>query len=482
MMTRQLQFLAVTAASIAATAGLATPAAAQSVTDSQISNHIDGEYIVCDQVDAYRVGIATSGGHVTLTGTVNNLLEKRRAEDIALATVGVKSVTNNITVRESDRSSSEIRTDAKNALLMDPAADSYEVGVSVQGGTATLTGTVDSYAEKQLSETVVAGVRGVRAVKNNITIDYDYDRSDSEIRSDVAQRLAHTVTVDDALLTVAVDDADVTLSGTIGSAAEKWDAYDLAWVAGVDSVDVSGVDIEWWARDDMRRTDLYPSMTDAAIRAAVNDAHLFGPLVNSQSVTVTADDGVVTLTGTVDDLRAKNAAENLAETTLGVWDVNNYLRVDLPFEGTDEDLERDIRAALLRDAYVDRFDITVSVTNGHAHLYGDVDTDYEKDRAEDAAEAIDGIVDVSNYLVISDDWDAQDDWEIVEDIQSEVFWSPFVDSDEVTVVVVDGVATLTGTVDTLDEREAAVENAYEGGARLVDNDLLVDYGPDPLLP
>lgn len=482
MLIRKTRSLILSVASIAATAGLAQPAAAQSVSDVSITNHINGEYVVREEVDAYRVGVATSNGYVTLTGTVNNLLQKRRAEEIALATVGVMGVTNNIVVRKSDRSNSEIRTDAKNGLLLDPAADSYEVDVAVRDGTATLTGTVDSYAEKQLAETVVAGIRGVRAVKNEITIDYAYQRSDSEIEADVTQRLAHTVTVDDALLDVSVLDSDVTLSGTVGSAAEKWDAYDLGWVAGVDSVDVSGVDIDWWARDSMRRTDLYTTMTDVAVRDAVNDAHLFSPLVNSQNVTVSANNGIVTLTGTVDDLRAKRTAENLAETTLGVWDVKNYLLVATPAVVTDEDLETDIRAALIRDSYVDRFDITVSVVNGHAHLYGDVDTEFERERAEDSAEAIDGIVDVSNYLVVGDDWNVEDDWEIAEDIRGELFWSPFVDSDDVTVVVVDGVATLTGTVDTLDERRAAVENAYEGGARLVDNDLLVDYGPTPLLP
>ena len=483
MLTRSKTYpLILSAATIAATAGLSEPAAAQNVTDANTTNHIAGEYVVRDEVDAYRVSVETNDGHVTLTGTVNNLLEKRQAEDIALATVGVTSVTNNVEVRKSDRSSGKIRTDAVKALLLDPAADSYEIDVAVKNGTVTLTGTVNSYAEKNLAETVVAGVKGVREVKNDVMIEYDFERPDREIRADISQRLAHTVSVEDALLDVSVTSGDVVLSGTVGSAAEKWDAHNLAWVAGVDSVDVSGVDIEWWARDNMRRTDLFSSMTDATVRDAVGSAYMFSPLVNSQNVTVTANNGIVTLTGKVDDLRAKRTAETLAETTVGVWSVNNYLRVATPPLVTDERLEADLREALLRDAYVDRFDMTVSVINGHAHLYGDVDTEFEKARAENAAVAIDGVADVSNYLTISDEWTPQDDWEIAEDIASELFWSPFVDSDEVTVVVVDGVATLTGTVDTLDERAAAVENAYEGGAQLVDNDLLVDNSPDPHLP
>ena len=44
-----------------------------------------------------------------------------------------------------------------------------------------------------------------------------------------------------------------------------------------------------------------------------------------------------------------------------------------------------------------------------------------------------------------------------------------------TVSVQNGMARLTGTVDTWSERRAATENAYEGGATLVDNDLVIDY-------
>lgn len=55
-------------------------------------------------------------------------------------------------------------------------------------------------------------------------------------------------------------------------------------------------------------------------------------------------------------------------------------------------------------------------------------------------------------------------------------------SDELTVRVDDAVATLTGTVDTWSERIAARENAIEGGAMTVDNDLVVDYGPDYYMP
>jgi osmotically-inducible protein OsmY len=65
------------------------------------------------------------------------------------------------------------------------------------------------------------------------------------------------------------------------------------------------------------------------------------------------------------------------------------------------------------------------------------------------------------------------DFQIERDIEDELFWSPFVDADEVTVEVTEGVATLTGTVDTRNERAWAAENAREGGAVSVRNQLAV---------
>ena len=59
-------------------------------------------------------------------------------------------------------------------------------------------------------------------------------------------------------------------------------------------------------------------------------------------------------------------------------------------------------------------------------------------------------------------------------IGSELFWSPFVDHDQVTVTVNDDVVALTGTVDSWREFRAATDNAYDGGASLVYIELIVE--------
>jgi len=65
------------------------------------------------------------------------------------------------------------------------------------------------------------------------------------------------------------------------------------------------------------------------------------------------------------------------------------------------------------------------------------------------------------------------DRQIKEDIKDELWWSPFVDADQVKVSVNNGKATLTGVVDSWSEYDAATENAYEGGATWVENNIAV---------
>jgi osmotically-inducible protein OsmY len=73
--------------------------------------------------------------------------------------------------------------------------------------------------------------------------------------------------------------------------------------------------------------------------------------------------------------------------------------------------------------------------------------------------------------------DVKSDDRIEEDIESELFWSFFVDSDNVEVSVDDGIATLTGVVGSWQELKAAVENAFDGGAVGVRSEMVIHEMP-----
>lgn len=480
---------------------------ARELTDQAISNTINGELIADQAVDSNWIDVVTVDSVVTLSGHVDNILSKRRAAKLAKTVRGVRSVVNRIEVAAPARDDNALERDIQEAMIWDPAVESIKIGVSAHNGRITLTGTVGSWQERQLTEKIAMGIRGVKSVDNNINIDYQTNRSDFELEEEIRKRLQWDAYVDDGLIEVSVDDGRVDLSGTVGSAAEKDHAVTDAWVTGVESVNADDLDIEKWARDDRFRKEKFVTKEDSRIEEAVRDALMYDIRVNAYDVDVSSQAGIVTLSGSVNYLKAKRAAEMDAKNTVGVWKVRNLLTVrpDETTVPTDTTIENRIENALLNDPYVERSQLNVSVINNVVYLSGMVDNYFQKGQAEDVASRIYGVVRVENDIRVEEEdnpltydpyvypyWSVysypwygypgditatETDWDIRENIQSELWWSPFVDEDEVNVSVKDGVATLTGKVDTWNEYLAARENAYEGGAVQVKNRLDVEYGP-----
>lgn len=476
-----------------------TDAATSHMTDQSIADAVEDELLFDQSVPLNDIDVSVIDNIVTLEGSVNNLMAKERAAGLAGTVKGVRAVVNEIEVEPYwGRMDSAIENDAEEALLYDPATESWEIEVDVQGNKATLTGTVDSWQERRLAEKVVKGVRGITEVVNNIEVDYKTDRTDMEIEEEIKKALHWDKLVDDGLITVKVQGGKVKLSGTVGSAAEKSQARYDAWGAGVESVDASELEVERWARDEDLRKKKYVIKSDQEIQEAIEDALLYDPRVASFEVTPEVSAGMVTLRGQVDNLKAKRAAAQTARNTVGVISVDNRIKVR-PSTPTDEQIEENIRDAIVRDPYVERYELSVNVIDGVAYLSGIVDTYFEKVQADDLAARAKGVKKVRNNIVVDypgyvlvyepyvyDYYPYDYDWfvyepvytfvldaEIKDEIKDELFWSPFVDSDEVAVQVDDGAATLTGQVDTWSEREAATENAYEGGAVWVYNNLQI---------
>jgi osmotically-inducible protein OsmY len=390
------------------------------------------------------------------------------------------------------RSDEAIRDDVLTALELDPVADTGEVAVAVRDGEAVLTGRVDSWQEKTLVEIPVKGIPGVRAVVNRLEVDVPSKRADSQMAAEIDQRLAWDVWVTASPVTVAVADGRVTLSGVVGSLAEKERVVAMAWVTGVHSVDANGLVVDWQqyqAHLGSRMPKQYP---DTGIEKAIEGTLQRDPRISSMAeITVMAENGVVTLQGVVDVLSASRAAEADARNTAGVWMVENLIKVR-PAIGSDYrampdvDLEmaRKVRLALLLAPGVRQDQVSVTVSQFIAVLEGKVASRFARQRAGDAAAGVRGVVTVINRLEVVPGRVRTDlsDWEIRHDIESELRWSPFVDERDVYVAVDDGTAVLTGVVEDLRARRAATVNARQGGARLVRNHLKVRHGPDFLKP
>jgi osmotically-inducible protein OsmY len=136
-------------------AGLTSPvtaAADRILPDQAISDAIEDELMSDRIVPMAQLEIKTQAGIVTLTGTVDNLLAKVRAADIASTVKGVRSVINRIDIEpEVQPTDHELENLVAAALMGDAATEAYEIEAQVDDGVVTLTGTVDSWQEEQLA-------------------------------------------------------------------------------------------------------------------------------------------------------------------------------------------------------------------------------------------------------------------------------------------------------------------------------------------
>ncbi len=468
------------------------------ITDMQISNAVDKQLMINATTPSHMIDVVCESGIVTLNGEVNSLLAKENAIKVAQMVKGVRGVIDKIEVATTYVSDNVLESNVKDALFNDPATTSYEITVSADNGVVTLDGEVDSWQEKQLASYVTKGVAGVKEIKNNLEIDFKTDRPDAEIAQEIRQALKFNVSIDHVLIDVDVQQGKVTLSGTVGSASEKNQTIADAWVSGVNAVESDNLKVKEWARSDDLRKDKYVEKTDQEIKEAINDAFLYDPRVLHFNPEVSVNNGFVTLSGVVTNLQAKYAAENTARNIVGVFGVNNNLKVRPETTPEDSVLEENLNEAIEQSPILENQQVNVNAVNGIVYLTGVVNSNFEKLMAETTASRTQGVVAVNNYLdvlggeeyvsYIYYDWDtyfpplydinplrATSDKEIKRRIENQLWWSPYVNLDDIDVTVEGGKAILEGTVETPRESRFAVINAIEGGAKKVENNLIVTY-------
>lgn len=425
-----------------------------------------------------QMEIQVKDGIAVLSGSVANLLQKTQAVEIAESIKGVRSVVDTITVQAAAREDEAIRRDVRRSIVLTLKGRGEKIDAAVQKGVVVLTGVVDSWAISRLADHQAMAVLGVSEVDNRIHVKTQLQREDAHIRADVRERLAADLYVDGRQVETAVTDGRVTLAGVVGTIVEKRRAAEDAWVAGVVAVDAGDVVVDWRERDRMRRDSPYERQSDEAILKAVRDALLMDPRINAYNPDVSVENGVVTLTGIVDTLYAKQAAEADALQTAGVWRVDNQL--DLGYRGlpTDQEMLRAIADVFQRDAELHDQEIGVMVDDIRVTLTGTVATMGQKVRAENLASQIEGVLALDNRIVVKggNDPERPSDVEISERIASQFFWSPYVDGDRIEVAVEDGQALLKGTAANRFVAYIAVENAFQGGAEKVRAELILDNG------
>jgi len=231
------------------------------------------------------------------------------------------------------------------AYTLNEHLNPFDVDVEVNGGTARLTGTVESSVEKDLAEQIALSVDGVKQVDNNLSVasdtprrdnagDFSQSVSDAGITAKVKSKLLWNRSTSGLKVNVTTQQRKVTLEGTVESKAER----DLVRRIALNTDGVRAIDDKLTVKPDMDPeknpspveavSELKDKALDAWISTKVKSALLYSNAVDGTGIDVDTTAGVVTLTGRVWDERARDQAVFITEGIIGVQKVRTNLQVN----------------------------------------------------------------------------------------------------------------------------------------------------------
>jgi len=213
-------------------------------------------------------------------------------------------------------SDEDLRQHVSDELEFAPTVNATKIGVAVDHGVVTLTGHVNSYAEKIAAERAVQRVKGVRGVAQEIEVRYPSERKnrDDEIAERAAQIFDWDTTIPSGKVTVKVEKGWVTLGGEVEWQFQRMGAETavrkLSGVIGVTNQITIGPRID--------ATNVKHRIEDALKRIAELEA---------DGIQVAVTGGKVTLEGKVRAWHERGVAERAAWAAPGVITVEDRLTI-----------------------------------------------------------------------------------------------------------------------------------------------------------
>jgi osmotically-inducible protein OsmY len=439
----------------------------ETINDTSILEAVENRLRKDASVSFQKINVEVRQGIVTLSGSIADLLAKERAVRLVETVKGVTAVIDMLALKAPSVADKHVSRDIKYALRDYPGVESDDIQVQVRNGEVNLSGQAESWARRRMIARIVKGVKGVQTIKNKIRVSYHTKRADAEIAQDIKAVLDSDIYINAAMITVDVQNGKVALSGIVGSAAEKRRARTNAYVAGVIDVNIDDLEVQWQKSNAMRKNKATLSRPDTLIKKNIEKAIFYDPRINSAKLDIAVKNGSVTLKGVVDSYAARRAAEQDAWNTLGVRQVVNRLEIRYKLWPLDGEIKKQIKDVFDRDVLLSQSDIEFKVNDHKVLLYGSAQSDIKKIHAENVVAQIGGVLSIQNRIHVDRPRLNGRDAAIQENVISELFWSPFVDNEDIQVSVDNGEVTLHGFTSNRFESDVAIHNAFEAGATSV---------------
>ena len=219
------------------------------------------------------------------------------------------------------KSDSEILQNVLAELKWDHRIGETEVGVEVDKGVITLTGTVSSYGKKFAASEAAHRVKGVLDVANDINVIPPESTiiTDTDIATAVRNILKWDTFLPDEKIKSTVTNGWVTLEGTLATVGQRQEAEAaIRYLAGVRGV-INSLKV---AKKSVNPIAVKSTIENALERRAECEARDIRVMVNESSVT---------LAGRVHSWEEKKAVVAAAGQVAGIQRVVDYLHIDPSF-------------------------------------------------------------------------------------------------------------------------------------------------------
>lgn len=201
-------------------------------------------------------------------------------------------------------------------LEFKPDINAASIGVTVQDGVVTLSGHVNSYAQKVSAERTVKAMKGVRGLAEEIEVRLNKleGTADDTIASRALNIIAWSSDANVEGIKVTVQKGTVTLEGQLDWQYQKEVLEQAVWrLSGVVGVH--------------NRITLKARADAVDIKRHIEDALKRSAEIQAEGIRVTVNGGVVKLEGKVHLLREREVVERAAWSVPGVSKVEDYLLI-----------------------------------------------------------------------------------------------------------------------------------------------------------